>query len=191
MRSSSTLGARNFTVRLINLIRASGCGVLWALRFPDYWERNISFIDVCRMLLKQALQMNPGVLHCKDYPITATALREAASESDWLSLLNRALRGVSQVYIIIDADLMNHGTSGDKYTPTRLLEMLPILVTETVLKIFISNFMVDQSYIMRNWESKTWDVLKIDCVERRETVRKRLAQQKIRARRNGRPYGRS
>lgn len=180
MRSSSTLAARNFTVRLVNLIKASGHHILWALRFPDYWERKILFIGMLRMLLKQALQLNPGALTCKEYPITATALREAASEFDWLSLLNRALHGIPRVYIVIDADLLNRGASGDKYSTTKLLGMLPKLVTETALKIFVSNLMIDQSYVMRNWEPDTWDMLKTDCVDRRN----RLARQRIHARRN-------
>lgn len=188
MRSSSSLAARNFTVRLVNLIRASGCRILWALRFPDYWEREITFIDVFCMLLKQALQINPGALTSKDYPITATALHEAASESDWLSLLNRALRGIPQIYIIIDADLLKRGILGNKYTATRLLGMLQQLVTDTTLKTFVSNLIIDQSYVMRNWEPESWDVLKTDCLEKREIAKARLGRQSFHVGRNRKHY---
>lgn len=184
MRSSSRLAGRSFTTRLINLIRDSDHRILWALRFPDHWERKISCVDVLRMLFMQALQIDPSALTRKDYPVTSASLREAVSESDWLCLLNRVLRGIPHVYIVIDADLLNHGIFGGRDATTEMLEMLPKVVTGTVMKVFVSNIMIDQMHVTQDWDPERWNVLKTDCLEAKHTMRNRISRQK--RRQNGR-----
>lgn len=138
------------------------------------------------MLFTQALEINPSALTSDDHPITVTALREAVSESDWLSLLNRALCGIPYVYIVIDADLLNRGKGQSRYTTARLIETVPKLVTGTVAKLFVSNLMIDESYVARNWDPERWIRLKTECVDVRQKVRNKFMRQRRKTHKRGR-----
>lgn len=177
-QSTSSLAARDFLVRLINLIRSSDHRILWALRFADYWERESTYIDVLRMLFMQALQLNPSALTSPNHPISVTAIREAVCEADWLELLNRALRGIPCAYIVLDADLLNHVTGQSRYETAKLIEAMPRLVSGTVVKVFVSNFMIDEAYVVRNWEPERWTRLRTDEMDLSLNARNRALQQR-------------
>lgn len=172
--SSSGLAAKDFLVHLVELIRASCCQILWALRFADYWERNLTGADILRMLVIQALQINPKALTSTQYPITMTHLREAVDERDWMALLNRAIACLPFVYIVLDADLLGHATGQDRYVATKLIEAFPKIVNSTVVKIVVSTAGLDERYAENNWEPECWSKLKTDHVNiRQSTLRRR------------------
>lgn len=92
--SSTSQAAKNFLVEILQAIREARFPVLWALRFANYWDSSLTCIDILRMLVLQALQINPDALTMGSNPITMTRLREVVDEVDWLLILNRALQGV-------------------------------------------------------------------------------------------------
>lgn len=94
-------------VDMIRLLRDSQRPVIWALRFPDYWEADITFIDLLRMLVLQALQINSAKLIKRAFPITLPQMREASTQSDWLNLLQQALSGLDRVFVALDMDLLS------------------------------------------------------------------------------------
>jgi hypothetical protein len=142
--------AKNFLVNLVDLIGAHDLRVLWALRFADYWERNLTGTDILRMLVIQSLQINPQALTSTTHPITMTHLREVVDERDWLALLNRAIASMPFVYIVLDADLLGHATGQDRYLATKLIEAFPKIVNSTVVKVVISTACVDERYASSN-----------------------------------------
>jgi hypothetical protein len=174
-KSSSGQAARDFLVHLVSVIRANNFQVLWALRFADYWARNLVSTDILRMLVIQALQINPKCLTSSLYSITMTHLREAVDEKDWLNLLNRAIAGLPFVYIVLDADLLVHATGQDRYLSTKLIEAFQKVVNSTVVKIVISTSGVDETYAENNWDLDCWSKLRTDeVVERTLRHRRRL-----------------
>lgn len=172
-KCSSGQAARDFLVHLVGVIRASDCQVLWAFRFADYWARNLTSIDILRMLVIQALQINPKCLTSSLYSITMTHLREAVDEKDWLNLLNRAVAGLSFVYIVLDADLLGHATGQDRYLSTKLIEAFTKVVNSTVVKVVISTSGIDETYAENNWDPDCWSKLRTDEVVEQRTLRHR------------------
>jgi hypothetical protein len=154
--------AQDFIADLVCLVRQSKFPIIWALRFSDFWERPITSIDLLRMLVIQALQINPDVMTDAKYPISLTQLREASNEEDWLSILNRALTGIRQIYVVIDAALLGYVTDQSKYAATKWLLRLPSRITGSTVKIFVSTFAVDQGYVTSNWDLLGWTKLQID-----------------------------
>jgi hypothetical protein len=172
-QSTSVQVAKAFLINLVDLIREQNFRILWALRFPDYWERKLTNLDILRMLVIQSLQINPHVLTSSAHPITITHLREAVNERDWLVLLNRALIGLSYVYIVLDADLLSHATGQDRYVATKLVEAFPTMVTSTVVKLIVSNAGVDEDYASRHWDPDCWSKLNTDSGTGRISQRQR------------------
>ena len=169
--SSTSQAAKDFLVELLQVIREARFPVLWALRFADYWESDLTCIDILRMLVLQVLQINPDALTTGSNPITMTHLREAVDETDWLSILNRALQGVQQIYIVLDADLLSHVTNHNRYLATRWVEGFPRTITGTVVKLFVSRYGVDEGYASRNWDSGGWVKLRTDMMGKRPPIR--------------------
>lgn len=135
--SSTSQTVKDFLVELLQVIREARFPVLWALRFADYWESDLTCIDILRMLVLQALQINPDALTVGSNPVTMTHLREAVDEAGWLSILNRALQGVQQIYIVLDADLLSHVTNHNRYLATRWIEGFPRTIIGIVVKLFV------------------------------------------------------
>jgi hypothetical protein len=181
--TTSGRASKDFLVVLINIIRATKLPILWALRFPNFWERDMSCIDVLRMLVLQALQINPQALNRDSYRLSVAQFREASTEEDWLAILNQALQGLPQVYIILDADLLGHASGQNRYLATRWVEKLPQLL-EVPIKLFICASSLDLSYISRTWKPEEWLRLRARTVRSynknaRNRMRKRLIHIKL------------
>lgn len=168
--SASNQAAKNFLLDIISVIRSSPHPILWALRFEHYWENSISTIDILRILVLQALQLNPAALDQGAHTITAINLREAVDEKDWLLLLARSLISVPRIYIVIDSQLLTHATEQNRLAATRLVELLSGCLTSTSVKIFVSTLALDKSYMSRNWKPEKWMLLKTDGASVRKTT---------------------
>lgn len=164
---------RDFLVGIVNLVRTTKLPILWALRFADFLERDISCTNIVQALLLQAIQINPHALATEHHPITVAHLREAVDEVDWLNLLNRALEGVPKLYIVLDGDLLGHATTYDRYLATRWLKNLAKLSQGTIIKIFIASNNIDANYIARIWEPGSWSRFRIDREKQIRDLRRR------------------
>ena len=174
MQTPSQPLAKDFIVDLISLIRASQVPVIWALRFPNFWDRTFDLVDILRLLVLQALDLNPATL-ASDHPLTLSHLRAAASQTEWLQILDRALYGLKEIYIVVDPDLLNFTASHNAYKATRWIEALPRMISNTSVKVITSAFCIDKGYAKRNWNSDTWrEVCTVDdSVTARPRTRKR------------------
>lgn len=137
LESASDTRARDLLVDVITRLRHHGLPVLWALRPENLQEAAFTTIDVLRMLLYQALQVNPAATGWA-YPITVGQLREASSHDDWLALLRRALDGCPTIYIVFDSDLINHVTGGDKTAATSFLKEFAAFLGPERVKVIVS-----------------------------------------------------
>jgi hypothetical protein len=111
----------------------------------------------------QAIHLFPACTTTAPSPISNAHFIEASTEADWIKLLGRALAGVEQVHIILDAELLALAGDHNRYRITRWLESFITEIGRFItLKVFVSSLMIDKSYISRGWESGSWLEVKTD-----------------------------
>ena len=186
IQSSSPDTMKDILLDLVELIRPTNLPIIWALRFQDYWTTNITYIDILRMFVMQALQINPSATSSAS-PITSVHLREAASEEDWLKLLGRALDGIVEIYIVIDSNLLGFVTKQDRNGATRFLELFAKGIMNTFVKVFVSSVNVDQEQVQHRWKANQWSKLMIEDSMRPSQKRRRKQRLPLR---RGRGRGR-
>jgi hypothetical protein len=168
---------------LVQLLNASGKPLIWVLRFADYWDTELSLASVLRMLVIQALQLNPSPLTRTPNPLTSIHFETAVSDMDWLHLLNQSLSAVPQIFIAIDTALIAAATGNSTYRASRWLQTLLETVKSTSVKLFVESNAVDLDYISRSWEEGTWSrVSAVTISEKRGTPRRRKARHSHRGR---------
>ena len=146
LQGGSLAVSKAFMVDLIDLVRDTKLPIIWALRYANYWDSSTNCIDVLRMLVLQALQMNPRVLTQGPNPVTFTHMREAASAADWLRILHRALYGLPRIFIALDSGLLSHVTTNNKSEATELVDLLLSGLPGSV-KIFVSAINLQPGYM--------------------------------------------
>ena len=146
LQGPSSVVSKAFIIDLIDLVRDTKMPILWALRYANYWDSPTTSIDILRMLVLQALQMNPQAMAQGSHPITMASMREAATASDWLDILARALQGIPRIFIALDSGLLSHATANDVYRGTELVEAFRSRLFISV-KVFASASNLDRAYV--------------------------------------------
>ncbi len=162
-------------INLIDLVRESKLHIIWALRYPDYWDSPSTSIDILRMLVLQALQINPHVLAQGSHPITVAHMREAATEQEWLDILARALQGIGRVFLALDSGFLAHATANDKHQATELVESLRSNLSSTV-KVFASASSLEDIYVADGQGAKQCLTLNMDVTGGRRNKQRRRAK---------------
>ena len=148
--------SKTLLIDLLKVLNLFDTPVIWVLRFPDFRDTELSSASILRMLLTQALQLNPSSISQHTTPATLARFNTASTDQDWLYLLNQAFSGLPRVFVAIDAELLAFAVGHNKYRATRWLEMVLRSIKPTSLKIFIAASIVDENYMSRNWEAETW-----------------------------------
>ncbi|KAK8039916.1 hypothetical protein PG993_008327 [Apiospora rasikravindrae] len=138
IESTNDTLARDLLVEVITMLRDHGLPVLWALRPQKLQDAAFTTIDILRMLLYQALEVNSAAAGWT-YPITVGQLREASGHEDWLALLKRALDGCPTIYIVFDSDLVDRVTDGDRTIATRFLAEFATFLGPERVKVIVSS----------------------------------------------------
>ncbi|KAI0908787.1 hypothetical protein F4823DRAFT_597280 [Ustulina deusta] len=179
---SSRIHARDLTVDIISLIRRQGLPVLWALRSPDLQSSPLTLLDMIRMLLYQALQINPAALN-QTHPITVAHLREASTHEDWLLLFQRAIQGLPTVFAVFDSGLVDHVTGRDKSLATKFFMDLAKFLGPERAKLIVSSFNFDARYAEQNLGLNVAAVLKTQVCRSSQPALKRRKARAARQRR--------
>ncbi|KAL9594283.1 MAG: hypothetical protein Q9219_007123, partial [cf. Caloplaca sp. 3 TL-2023] len=137
---------KDFMIDMIRLLQDSQRPVIWALRFPDYWDADITVLDLLRMLVLQALQVNCSALMKAGFPITLPQMREASTQRDRLNLLKQALSGINHVFIALDKDLLSRVCHSDHEQVVELVESLRTGLSTSV-KILASTSSFDRQFL--------------------------------------------
>ena len=137
--------AKRFMVDLIDLILDNRLPIIWALRYVNYWDQRTSATDVIRMLVLQTMQVSADRLLDSAFPVTVEQLREAASLSEWVAILNHLLCSISHAFIALDADLLAHATSHERSETLEMLDMLRLKLSGNV-KIVTATSSVNRAY---------------------------------------------
>ena len=148
LQGNSSAVSKAFTIDLIDLVRDAKIPIIWALRYANYWDSKKTTIDILRMLALQALQINPQAVAQGSHPITMAGIREAATETDWLEIVARALQGIPRIFIALDPEFLAHATANDKHQATELVEALRSRSVNSV-KIFTSASNLDETYMAK------------------------------------------
>jgi hypothetical protein len=156
---------------LLQQIQTANRPVIWALRFPDYMNLSLCLEDILRTLVLHALEINSNALASTSFPITLPSLRAASSQSDWLSILNRALAGLEEVYIIIDPDLLCFAAEDNKCSTVDLLLALKNGIVGTRLKIIISSFGINKGYFSQHSTAGSWKVIRTNNIQRQRLAK--------------------
>jgi hypothetical protein len=100
--------ARDFSVELLDTIRASGVPAIWVLSHTTSDENIVlSLTDILLSLSTQALVLNPQVLNDSVNPISNYHFQNILDEDQSFQLLGRCLRGVSSLYVVLDMTVVN------------------------------------------------------------------------------------
>ncbi|KAI1379320.1 hypothetical protein F4677DRAFT_408614 [Hypoxylon crocopeplum] len=151
--------AKDILVDIINLLRGQGLPVLWALRPPNLQDSSLTSLDVIRILLYQALQINTPTLN-EAHPITIAHLREASSHEEWLLLLKRALQRLPTVYIVFDSELVDHVTDGNRAVATKFLMDFAKFLGPDKAKLIVSSQCFEARYAEQDLGASAVVVLK-------------------------------
>lgn len=162
---------KTLLLSLLKQIQTANRPIIWALRFPDYMQMSLSLEDILRFLVMHALEINSDALALTSFPVTLPSLRAASSQSDWLSILNRALSGLEEVYIIIDPDLLCFAAEDNKCSTVDLLLALKNGISSTRLKIIVSSFGINKDYFSRNSVPGSWKVIRSDNNQRQRLTK--------------------
>jgi len=162
---------KTLLLSLLQQIQTANRPVLWALRFPDYTNQSLCLEDILRTLVLHALEINNNALALTPFPITLPSLRAASSQSDWLSILNRALTGLEEVYIVIDPDLLCFAAEDNKCSTVDLLLALKNGVSGTRLKIIISSFGINKGYFSQHSTVGSWKVIRTNNIQRQRLAK--------------------
>ena len=139
---------KDFMTDIAGLIRRSDLPAVWAFRFPDYWDLDLTVTDIVRMLVLQALQNNPGPLTTGANPLTLSHMREAASVRDWVQILARVLSHTPRVFILLDGDLLSQAAKSDRREAATLVELLGTTMTTSV-KIMFPVLGIDADFMQK------------------------------------------
>ncbi|KAL9619836.1 MAG: hypothetical protein Q9160_005576 [Pyrenula sp. 1 TL-2023] len=171
-------------ILLFNLLREiqnASRPIIWALRFAEFSTRPLCLEDILRILVLHALEINSEALASSDFPITLPAIRAASSQSDWLSILDRALVGLSEVYIILDPDLLRYAAEDNTCVAADLILALKNGVRSARLKIIVSSFGINKNYFAQHSETSSWRAIRTNDAQRQrlmKTKRQHLARVK-------------
>jgi hypothetical protein len=173
---------KSLLLSLLQQVQTAHRPVLWALRFADYLSRSLCLEDILRTLVLHALEVNSNALVSTTFPITLPSLRAASSQADWLSILDRSLSGLEEVYIIIDPDLLRFAAEDNRCSTVDLLLALKNGISNTRLKIIISSFGIDKGYFSHHSTPGSWKVIRTNNIQL-QRLAKRKRQHLTRVRR--------
>lgn len=169
IQKSTRAEAKDILFQSVESLRRGGFPVLWVLRYPDLQQSTITSIDVIRMLLYQALEINSSAMSTQ-YPITIAQLKEASTQQEWLLLLKRVLQGFPTAYIVVDSDVMEHVMDRDKIATTNfLVEAVKVLGSEKV-RVVAPSHVFDSQRATRDLGDEAVASLKTDSPAKRTNV---------------------
>jgi hypothetical protein len=181
METQNLAYGKTLLLSLLQQIQTARRPIIWALRFAEYLDRTPYIEDILRILVLHALEINADALALHSFPITLASLRAASSQDDWLSLLNRSLVGLEEVYIVVDPDLLRFAAEDNTCTAADLLLALRHKITSTRLKIVVSSFGINKGYFTQRSAVGSWKAIRTNDEQRQrmaKTKRQHLARKR-------------
>lgn len=153
LTGQSQVYQKDFMTGMARIICEQNLPVIWALRFANHWDLDLTPFDILRMLVIQALQLKSSSETCLEgsgranlNPITLSHLREAASLDDWLKILEQALKNIPRIFILLDGDILSQAASNDRHEATILAELLRTKMA-TAVKVIVPASNLDTDFV--------------------------------------------
>jgi hypothetical protein len=135
---------KDFATDLVALLRTMKIPVAWTLSAKAAgslgWR---SPVDVLKQLVLQVLHLNQALLLEQSLALNAARFQSATTESDWFGLLGLVLRGLSQIFIAVDAEILSREFSSELFWPEAFLGVFQDLQTSsptTTVKVVLVSF---------------------------------------------------
>ncbi|KAF2178655.1 hypothetical protein K469DRAFT_731662 [Zopfia rhizophila CBS 207.26] len=185
METRDLSDAKILLLSLLQQIQTANRPVIWALRFANFLDRSPCIEDILRILVLHALEINSNALALNDFPVTLPGLRAASSQEDWLSILDRSLAGLEEVYIVVDPDLLRFAAENNTCAAADVLLALKSSITSTRLKIIVSSFGINKGYFARHSAAGSWKAIRTNDAQRQRLAKmKRQHLARVRKMRN-------
>jgi hypothetical protein len=158
-------------LNLLQQIQSAKRPIIWALRFANLLERDPCIEDILRILVLHALEINSNALALQEFPVTLACLRAASSQEEWLSILNRSLAGLEEVYIVIDPDLLRFSAEDNTCTATDVLLALRRIIDSTRLKVIVLSFGINKGYFTQHSATGSWKAIRTNNDQRQRIAK--------------------
>jgi hypothetical protein len=169
--------ARDIAASLISLVKKNHRPVVWALtlRFEKD-ATHLTKLDILKDLVLQILQINKSLLGDKSQPLRAIEFQCATTESEWFELLCLALTGLSEIYLIIDIEVLRRDAENGRNWPAAFMDLCRKIGKRspgTILRIVIISYYTQLSIEAAGLSQK--NVIRLDkgIGSKRVTVRPR------------------
>jgi len=131
----------NFVADTIDLIVDANIPAVWVLQTRN--DGQYSSVDILKQLVLQVLQQNHTLLNESSASLNAARYQSATTEDEWFSLLGSVLVGLAQIYIIVDAEMLNSSIDGRITWASafqKLFDELERRGVDTVVKVAIIGY---------------------------------------------------
>jgi hypothetical protein len=138
------LETKDFAADIVGLLRGMRIPVIWTLSArADGNHAWRSPVQVLKQLVLQILHQNHSLLNAQSSALNAARFQSATTESDWFDILGSVLEGLSQVYIVIDAEVMSRQFSSEISWPKAFLELfekMRMRCCKSIVKVVLVSF---------------------------------------------------
>ncbi|KAL1642212.1 hypothetical protein SLS58_005552 [Diplodia intermedia] len=121
---------KDLATEMVDLIQAADKPVIWALKGRQSPSTNeLAHIDLLKQLTSQVVQLNSKrmVSHVSAN-FNAPRVASAQSEIDWLDVLREGLTGLSEVYLIVDMEILGQPSEENAGSWLEFFQLLETLV---------------------------------------------------------------
>jgi hypothetical protein len=135
---------KDFAADMVALLRSMQIPVVWTLSAKA--EGNIGWrspVDVLKQLVLQVLYLNPSLLKDQSPALNAVRFQCSTTESEWFAILASVLNGIHQIYIVVDAEILNTEFSSQISWPDAFHKIFKDLMADsckTIVKVVLISF---------------------------------------------------
>jgi hypothetical protein len=142
------LQTKDLATEMVELIEAAGKPVIWALKGRQTSEPNEETqVNLLKQLTNQVVQLNnKRMIGHVSQTFNARRVQSARTESDWVEILKESLRGLSEIYFVIDMEMLGYTFKENGQSWLELFQHFEALlhnVHGVVVKVAILSFRHD------------------------------------------------
>ncbi|KAL0259214.1 hypothetical protein SLS55_006719 [Diplodia seriata] len=126
---------KDLATEMVDRIQAADKPVIWALKGRQSPSTNeLAHIDLLKQLTSQVVQLNSKrmVSHVSAN-FNAPRVASAQSETDWLDVLREGLTGLSEVYLIVDMEILGQPSEENADSWLEFFQLLETLAQNSLL----------------------------------------------------------
>jgi len=105
--------SRDFAADLLDALLEASIPAIWSLS-SSIDEGDVMLENLLAALIMQAIRVNPGVLSDCVNPVSVIHFKATRTIDEWFRILQRCLRGLKRLFIILDLILINKVLKRDR-----------------------------------------------------------------------------